>query len=736
MQVRETRVDTGLTERRLMGPGSSQTRTLCLASLLTLFAEVALIRWLSTEVRIFSYAKNLALLLCFLGFGVGCALASKRLRWRQSILALLALVVLVRNPWTRVMFQGLSQNLGAGHDLYIWFTEAVPNWPNFLLAACIMGILFSLLTSIFVPLGQIVSREIDAAQNRLTAYSWNLAASLFGILLFFLISRMTLPPAVWFSLILLGFSALQAEPRWRLIIALLIVPTALFLHDKRTPDLFSIWTPYQQIGVEKRHFRNGEWGATELTVNHIGYQQIINLTPEFLAKHPGLLKQPLEESPYNLPFRFAVPNPQVLVVGAGSGNDVAGAVRNHSRSVDAVEIDPVILKLGLTHPEHPYQSPQVVTHLTDARAFMKRTSQRYDLVLFGLLDSHTQGSEYANMRIDNYVYTEESIREVRNLLAPDGVLFLKFQVDRDWIGRRLYDLLAQVFGKPPVVFLAESSYGAAATCFVISPSAQVENSLARDPRLAAFVAQQARPFQNEPPVPLTTDDWPYLYQRTRSIPAVFLTLSLLVIALAVYYSRTISSAGSLDRPSLLFFFAMGAGFLLLETQTVSRLALFFGTTWQVNGIAIASILIALMIANLIVEKWGLRLNRWWVLAGLLFALIFAYLMPFDRVPGSASLVGWVAAFVFAMPVVFAGLLFAQEFRSTASPSSALSANMLGAVAGGLAENLSLVIGLKALLLIAALLYFFAGLALRYASAPKSQGALAGERSSTTELNPT
>jgi hypothetical protein len=60
---------------------------LLVASCCTLVAELALIRWLSTEVRIFAYAKNLALLLCFLGFGVGCALASQRVWWRRGVLA-------------------------------------------------------------------------------------------------------------------------------------------------------------------------------------------------------------------------------------------------------------------------------------------------------------------------------------------------------------------------------------------------------------------------------------------------------------------------------------------------------------------------------------------------------------------------------------------------------------------------------------------------------------------------
>jgi MFS family permease len=687
---------------------------LLVASCLTLFAELALIRWLSTEVRIFAYAKNLALLLCFLGFGVGCALASKPVRWRRGIQAMLALILLVRNPWTPRMFEGLSQTLGAGEDTAIWFVGTERDWPNFILAAAIAGILFFLLTSIFIPLGQVVSQEIDSAPDRLRAYSWNLGASLLGIVLFSAVSVTELPPAFWFGSILLGFTFLQDGWKRRVVVAALIVPATILLHEKASPDHFSIWTPYQQVDVRRDYFKNGDWKTTTIDVNHVGHQTIVNLSPEFLSQHPGLLQGPAEENPYNLPFRFTVANPRVLVVGAGSGNDVAGAVRGHSRSIDAVEIDPAILKLGRTHPERPYDSPIVTTHLADARAFMKRTDKRYDLVLFGLLDSHTQQSEYANMRIDNYVYTEESLREARELLTPNGVLFLKFQVDRDWLGRRFYALLNRVFGKPPLVFVAEPSYGAGGVCFVISPGNQVEKSIAEDRQLKAFIVRQGRTLLSEPLVPLTTDDWPYLYQEKRSIPAVFLTLSLLVVGLAFGYRRVISKqivSTQLHGQSSLFFFAMGAGFLLLETQTVSRLALFFGTTWQVNGVAIGSVLTALVLANLLTEQYGPRFNRWWILAGLLAALISVYFVPFHRIPGSIAAVGSVAAILFAIPVFFAGLLFAREFRCTRSPSTALAANMLGAVIGGLTENLSLIIGLRALLLVAALFYLIAGLGL-------------------------
>jgi spermidine synthase len=695
---------------------------LLVASCLTLFAELAVIRWLSTEVRIFAYAKNLALLLCFLGFGVGCALASKSVWWRRGIQSLLALIVLVRNPWTRRMFEGLSQTLGAGQDTAIWFAGTTRDWPSFILAAAIAGVLFFLLTTIFIPLGQVVSQEMDAAQNRLPAYSWNLGSSLLGIVLFSAMSVTELPPAFWFASILLAFAFLQEEWEWRFVVATLIVPTMILLHEKAGPDHFSIWTPYQQLDVQRDYFKNGEWKATRIGVNHVSYQTIVDLSTEFLRRHPGLLQLPAEESPYNLPFRFTVANPTVLVVGAGSGNDVAGAIRGHSRSIDAVEIDPAILKLGRTHPEKPYDSPTLTTHLADARAFMKRTDKHYDLVLFGLLDSHTQQSEYANMRIDNYVYTEESLREARDLLSPDGVLFLKFQVDRDWLGQRFYGLLTRVFGKPPLVFAAEPGYGAGGVCFVISPGDQVEKSLAQDGQLRAFVARESRIFDSARLVPPTTDDWPYLYQERRSIPIVFLTLSSLVVGLAFGYRRLISTQAVPAEPagqSSLFFFAMGAGFLLLETQTVSRLALFFGTTWQVNGVAIGSVLTALVLANLMIEKYSARFNRWWILVGLLASLISLYLVPFHRIPASTAAVGSITAVLYAVPVFFAGLLFAGEFRCTRSPSAALGANMLGAVVGGLMENLSLVIGLRALLLIAALFYLVAGLGLRSMSPSES-----------------
>jgi len=696
---------------------------LLLASFLVLFAELAFIRWIAVEVRIFAYFKNLALLLCFLGFGVGCALVRKPNRWNTAVTALFGLLLVVRMPWySGRVLENLSQNLGAGAGMSIWDTSSSGDVLGFVMAAALSAVLFLLVVWVFVPLGQEVGRQMNLTPKPLTAYSLNLAASLAGILAFLVASRLMLPPWVWMGIVLLGFAVLQRNAGRRILLTCLLIPLVLLLHDPSDHDHYSLWTPYQEINFTRIYASNGEMAGGLVQVNHIGYQFIVNLASDFLARHPKALTEPVDENPYNVPFRFAEPTPSVMIVGAGTGNDVAAALRHDSSLVDAVEIDPAILEIGRKeHPEHPYDSPRVSVHLTDARAFLKRSRKQYDLILFGLLDSHTQLSDYANMRIDNFVYTEESFREAKAHLKPDGIIFVKFEVRRPWMARRLKEMLASTFGKDPVIFNADSSYTARARCFVISSSNRVDEVLNNDRRLADFVARN--PIDSGGgEVPVTTDDWPYLYQRDKTIPRPYWSISAIIVLLALGLYWRIS--GDAPRRPQLFFFCMGAGFLLLETQVISRLALFFGTTWQVNGIVISAMLAALLLANAIVELSRKPPAPAWNVAALLAGLALGFWFPFERIGGSPAVVGTVAVAVFSIPVVFAGILFASQFRTVESQSAALGANLLGAVAGGLMENFSLVFGMRALLLIAMAIYAVAGIALW------RQGAGVGTEAST------
>ena len=121
-------------------------------------------------------------------------------------------------------------------------------------------------------------------------------------------------------------------------------------------------------------------------------------------------RAPVEWDPYNLPYRFAPSPKSVLVLGAGTGNDVAAALRNGAQQVTAVEIDPLILKLGRQlHFEKPYDSPRVTVVVDDARSYIQNSHEQFDLIVFSLLDSHTTSSNFSNIRIDNYVYTVEAM---------------------------------------------------------------------------------------------------------------------------------------------------------------------------------------------------------------------------------------------------------------------------------------------------------------------------------------
>jgi hypothetical protein len=147
--------------------------------------------------------------------------------------------------------------------------------------------------------------------------------------------------------------------------------------------------------------------------------------------------------------------------------------------------------------------------------------------------------------------------------------------------------------------------------------------------------------------------------------------------------------------------------MLLEVHNVSRLALVFGTTWQVNAWVIGVILGLILIANattLALKRVGRAPGRWAV-AGLFTTLILAYVIPLDWLATGSKLVGGLGATVLlCLPILFAGLVFAQAFDESPAPSFALGWNVLGAVLGGMTESVSYIWGLPFLVPLAAVYY--------------------------------
>ncbi len=78
--------------------GTHPMRSLFLVSVLALFLELALIRWIGTEVRIFAYLQNTILVVCFMGLGMGCLTCRKPIRMQGILLPLLAISLLMAIP--------------------------------------------------------------------------------------------------------------------------------------------------------------------------------------------------------------------------------------------------------------------------------------------------------------------------------------------------------------------------------------------------------------------------------------------------------------------------------------------------------------------------------------------------------------------------------------------------------------------------------------------------------------
>jgi hypothetical protein len=104
---------------------------------------------------------------------------------------------------------------------------------------------------------------------------------------------------------------------------------------------------------------------------------------------------------------------------------------------------------------------------------------------------------------------------------------------------------------------------------------------------------------------VATDQWPFLYLASRTIPNSILW-PLLIFLVAAFYllQRTVTLPRLASRESM-HLFLLGAGFLLLETRGVTELSLLFGSTWIVNAVVIAAFLGMALLANILVMYWSI-----------------------------------------------------------------------------------------------------------------------------------
>ncbi len=482
-----------------------------LASFLVLFLEVALIRWMPAYVRLLAYFSNFILLASFLGIGIGCLLAPVRrslFAWFPPVLtAVVAAVYFVR------------LEIAVPESGSIYFTSGSADAKVTVESTMLLPVMFVIVAALFAALAQRMAREM-AALPPLRAYTINLAGSLAGVAAFAVMSWLEWPPVVWFGLACVSAAPLlMADSHGRLVAmanVLLLVVSLGLVHQMARGTL---WSPYYRIDVRQ------EGNDTVVDVNNIFHQSMAPLAH----------KEYFYEWPYST---FGDSFQDVLILGAGSGTDVAAALAHGVKHVDAVEIDPAIQRLGRQlHPDKPYSDPRVTMINDDARHFLRTTDKKYDLVVFALIDSLTMQSSFSGVRLESYMFTEESFRAVRERLKPDGLLVVYNYFREQWLVDRLANTAAAAFGQEPRVHVHEAR--AFLGVLMAGPRlAQLTGDPVVPDRVTAFGQSHepapARWHKRDPAIEPATDDWPFLYLRDRHIPNHYLAALALILAVSVF----------------------------------------------------------------------------------------------------------------------------------------------------------------------------------------------------------
>ena len=645
---------------------------LVVASALMLFVQLALIRWAGANLVHLSYFSNLILLASFLGIGLGFLRARRpRDLGRFAPIAVLVLIAFIFFFPARI--EGSSSEL-------IFFTEVkptgLPTWVTLPLVFLVVAFAMTLL-------GEITGRAF-LAFTALDAYRWDIVGSLAGTLLFTLVAFLRSPSWIWPTVMLVALVLLygKALPAVSWLAAVGII--ALLVIESLTPGVS--WSPYYKVTTQD--YTDTSPPYTAIQVNGIPHQNVLDAESR-------LTLEPL----YGRPYERAVDNPlrNVLVIGAGTGTDVALALSRGAQHVDAVEIDPRIQQIGIEkNPNQPYADPRVTTYIDDGRAFLSRTDGEYDLILFALPDSLTLVSGASQLRLESYLFTRESIQEAYDHLSPDGVFAMYNYYREDWLINRLAGTVEEVFGHAPCI----DRFTAVQSLAVMAIGKSPDNAVCA----GTWERSEIQAAGQEIPAP-SADDRPFLYLKDASIPQLYLILIGLILAVSLIAIRVVGGPIRQMR-GYADLFLMGMAFLLLETRSITTFALLFGTTWLVNALVFAGVLLAVLLAIEVTRRFTPR--RPWVIAALFISLAIAWLVPnawLLTLPVPVRLITAVAL-AFA-PIFCANLYFTSRFKEAANPTAAFAANLFGAMIGGCLEYLSLLTGYRFLIVVAAVIYLAA-----------------------------
>ena len=380
------------------------------------------------------------------------------------------------------------------------------------------------------------------------------------------------------------------------------------------------------------------------------------------------------------------PHGEYAIIGPGGGVDVLRAVANGSPSVTGIEINPIIANIVMRgryadYSYHLYERPEVHIQVTDGRSFVRNAKQNFDVVQMTLVDTWASTAAGAFALSENSLYTVEAFREYFEHLKPDGMIAItrwEFRQPREAlrvVSVAMQALHEQGITNParnfivvsegaldedgiPVVVLAKKS------AFTLEEEEDVRAHLSSNPALVALYLPSDP--QDNPFSALIARNDPYAFARQYpyevapvhdNAPFFFFTLKLdqilhredlsqgidwkvnlgvVVLAMVLLISLgavlaflviplAVGGGRGHERPvRLLYFVAVGLGYILVEIAFIQRFVLFLGHPTYALTVVVFLLLLSSGAGSLASRKWLARTKGTWVPLAFITCVLLLY----------------------------------------------------------------------------------------------------------------
>ncbi len=384
------------------------------------------------------------------------------------------------------------------------------------------------------------------------------------------------------------------------------------------------------------------------------------------------------------------PHGDYAIIGPGGGVDVLRAVANGSPSVTAIEINPIIANSIMRgryadYSYHLYQRPGVDIHVTDGRSFVRNAKQNFDVVQMTLVDTWASTAAGAFALSENSLYTVDAFREYFEHLKPDGMIAItrwEFQQPREAL--RVVSVATEALhqmgiadpakhfiivsdgeldedGIPVVVLAKKSPFTAGEEAKVQAHLEEHENlavlyapSTPKQNAFSALIARNdPRAFAHDYPynVAPVDDNAPFFFFTLKTdqilhdgglqkgidwkvnlgvvvLGGVFVISALAVVAFLIL-PMALRGGGAQRSLPLLYFVAVGLGYILVEISCIQRFVLFLGHPTYALTVVIFLLLLASGAGSLLSRRWLSNIARGWIpLAVLIVALaVTTWVLP-------------------------------------------------------------------------------------------------------------